>query len=92
MMTGHTAYADSDPRHHTDKIKGMLREAMEHAREDVGKVSDPKAQALFETSAEVLRGLDHRLRALRTEKRAGLALNPADRMAAVGSVCRAASP
>jgi hypothetical protein len=27
------------------------------AYEDVGKVSDPKAQALFETSAEVLHGL-----------------------------------
>lgn len=56
-MTGHTRYADSDPRHHTDKIKGMLRDAMDHVREDVSKVSDPKAQALFETSAEVLGGL-----------------------------------
>lgn len=56
-MTGHTRYADSDPRHHTDKIKGMLRDTMDHVREDVSKVSDPKAQALFETSAEVLGGL-----------------------------------
>ncbi|HUH56686.1 MAG TPA: hypothetical protein VLZ32_13230 [Rhodanobacter sp.] len=56
-MTEHMAYADNDPRHHTDKIKGMLRDAMEHVREDVSKVSDPKAQALFETSAEVLGGL-----------------------------------
>lgn len=46
-----------DPRLHTRKIKGMLREAMDHVREDVDKVSDPKAQALFETSAEVLGGL-----------------------------------
>ena len=46
-----------DPRLHTQKIKGMLREAMDHVRDDVGKVSDPKAQALFETSAEVLGGL-----------------------------------
>lgn len=46
-----------DPRDHTRKIKGMLRETMDHVREDVPKVSDPKAQALFETSAEVLGGL-----------------------------------
>jgi hypothetical protein len=31
----------------------MLRDVAAHAREDVGKVSDPKAQALFETTAEV---------------------------------------
>lgn len=28
-----------------------------HAREDVGKVGEPKAQALFETTAEVCGGL-----------------------------------
>ncbi|MEI7036199.1 hypothetical protein [Fulvimonas yonginensis] len=52
-----TPSASGDPREHTRKTKGMLREAMDHVREDVGKVSDPKAQALFETSAEVLDGL-----------------------------------
>jgi hypothetical protein len=36
----------------------MLRDVAAHAREDVGKVSDPKAQALFETTAEVLLGLE----------------------------------
>ena len=35
----------------------MISEAMRHARENVAKVSDPNAQALFETSAEVLGGL-----------------------------------
>ena len=50
-------YPESDPRHHTIKIRGMLNDVIEHAREDVGKVNDPKAQALFETTAEVLRGL-----------------------------------
>ena len=35
----------------------MLGETMKHMREDVAKVSDPKAQALFEVSAEVLNGL-----------------------------------
>jgi hypothetical protein len=35
----------------------MLKDTAAHAREDVAKISDPKAQALFETSAEVLLGL-----------------------------------
>jgi DNA gyrase/topoisomerase IV subunit A len=56
-MTDRMQYAESDPRHHTLKIKDMLNEAMQHMREDISKVSDPKAQALFETSAEVLGGL-----------------------------------
>jgi hypothetical protein len=56
-MTDHAQYAESDPRHHTLKIKAMLHDSMQHIREDVSKVDDPKAQALFETSAEVLGGL-----------------------------------
>lgn len=56
-MTDRMQYAESDPQHHTLKIKDMLNEAMQHMREDISKVSDPKAQALFETSAEVLGGL-----------------------------------
>jgi hypothetical protein len=35
----------------------MLNDAIEHVREDVGKISDPRGQALFETTAEVLDGL-----------------------------------
>ena len=42
---------------HTIKLKGMLTDVITHARADVGKVHDPKAQALFETTAEVLGGL-----------------------------------
>jgi hypothetical protein len=56
-MTGEAKYAENDPRHHTLKIKAMLRDSMQHMREDVTKVDDPKARALFETSAEVLGGL-----------------------------------
>ena len=48
---------ENDPRHHTANIKAMLTEVIEHAREDIEKVSEPKAQALFETTAEVLQGL-----------------------------------
>jgi hypothetical protein len=47
----------TDPRQHTAKIQGMLDDLTRHLREDVGKVEEPKAQALFETTAEVLQGL-----------------------------------
>lgn len=48
---------ESDPRYHAENIQRMLRDVMNHAREDVSKVDDPKAQALYETTAEVLGGL-----------------------------------
>jgi hypothetical protein len=48
---------DSDPRHHTAKVKDMFGGIIDHLRQDVEKISDPKAQALFETSAGVLQGL-----------------------------------
>ena len=38
-------------------LKDLLTQAINRAREDVGKVEDPKAQALLETTAEVLTGL-----------------------------------
>jgi hypothetical protein len=56
-MADSPPFSENDPRHHTAKIKQMLTETLEHARRDVAKVSDPKAQALFETTAEVLAGL-----------------------------------
>jgi hypothetical protein len=56
-MANRTTSAENDLRHHSQKIKGMLADAARHAREDVGKVEDPKAKALFETTAEVLDGL-----------------------------------
>jgi hypothetical protein len=49
--------AESDPRRHAAKLKETLTGTIEHLREDVGQVEDPRAQALFETSAEVLSGL-----------------------------------
>ncbi len=49
--------SENDPIHHTQKIKARMRQFIEHLRQDVGKVTEPKAQALFETSAEVLTGL-----------------------------------
>ena len=48
---------ESNPIHHTRKIKAQMRQLVEHLRQDVGRITEPKAQALFETSAEVLTGL-----------------------------------
>ena len=48
---------EHDPLHHTAKIKTMLQDVADHAREDVTKIDDPAAQALFETTAEVMLGL-----------------------------------
>lgn len=53
-----TTYPEHDPRHHTAKIQTLLGELVTHLREDIATVQEPKAQALFETSAEVLQGLE----------------------------------
>jgi len=46
-----------DPLEHTANIKEEFIKLREHLREDVDKVDDPKAKALFEVSAEVIGGL-----------------------------------
>ena len=56
-MSDKEQYPENDPRHHTMRIRGMLADTIQHVREDVSKVEDPRAQALFETTAEVLIGL-----------------------------------
>ena len=47
----------SDPKEHTQNIKSEMEELVEHLRRDIKKVDEPQAKALFETSAEVLKGL-----------------------------------
>ena len=49
--------AKNHPLLHTAKIKVRMHQLIEHLRTDVAKITEPKAQALFETSAEVLIGL-----------------------------------
>jgi hypothetical protein len=56
-MSNRMQSSTNDVRHHTTKIRGMLDEIIQHVREDIAKTDDPKAQALFETTAEVLGGL-----------------------------------
>jgi hypothetical protein len=52
-MADQGQFDESDPRQHTIKLKDMLTDVAQHAREDVGKVEDPQGRALFETTAEV---------------------------------------
>ena len=52
-----TAYPKSDPRYHTANVLAALDDLIRHLREDTREFDEPKAQALFETSAEVLGGL-----------------------------------
>lgn len=49
--------ATSNPQYHVAHIRQMLGDIVTHARQDISRVHDPKAQALFETTAETLLGL-----------------------------------
>jgi hypothetical protein len=51
------AYTEDNPRYHLVKMRGMLSALVRHCREDMEKIAEPKAQALFETTAEVINGL-----------------------------------
>jgi hypothetical protein len=64
---------ESDARHHAQKMQNRLQETMDHLRQDVERVDDPKLKALFETSAEVLGGLVN-FSGLRTQERERVAL------------------
>jgi hypothetical protein len=44
------------PQQHAQHITQMLQQVQQECRADVARVSDPKAQALFETVAEMLGG------------------------------------
>jgi hypothetical protein len=48
---------ESNAGHATGKIRTRLADLVRSVRHDAERVSDPKAQALFETTAEVLDGL-----------------------------------
>lgn len=43
--------------HHAQKLKSQMIRLIAHLRADAGKATDPKARAVFNTSAEVLTGL-----------------------------------
>jgi hypothetical protein len=50
--------ASKDPRAHTANVRNEFRQLIDHLRGDINKIAEPKAQALFETAAEVISGLD----------------------------------
>jgi len=47
----------ADPKTHSEHIQQQLAELIDHARADIGRVTEPRFQALLETTAEVLTGL-----------------------------------
>jgi hypothetical protein len=47
----------ADPLAHTAHIRQALEDLTNHLRRDIERVKEPRARALFETSAEVLQGL-----------------------------------
>jgi hypothetical protein len=49
--------AENSPQDHVTKITGQIQELIDHLRSDIEKIDEPRAKALFETSAEVLGGL-----------------------------------
>jgi hypothetical protein len=60
-------YREDTARYHVVKVRGMLNAVMRHCREDIDKVAEPKAQAMFETTAELLDGLINAYRRYETE-------------------------
>ncbi|HYV98395.1 MAG TPA: hypothetical protein VE967_13120 [Gemmatimonadaceae bacterium] len=49
--------AISDPVQHARDIRAMLMDVVQHARAVIPEVDEPRACALFETTAEVVLGL-----------------------------------
>lgn len=47
-----------DPATHTRNMRQRFGEHRNHLREDIEKVEEPQLRAMFETSAEVIRGLE----------------------------------
>jgi hypothetical protein len=49
--------SSGDPLVHVSNVKEEFSSLINHLREDISKMNDRSAKALFETSAEVLTGL-----------------------------------
>ena len=46
-----------DARVHTAQLRAEMEQLIDHLRRDIGLVDEPRAKAMFETTAEVLLGL-----------------------------------
>lgn len=53
---------DRHPRHHTQNMQKALQGVKEHLRQDIEKIDEPQLKAMFETSAEVIQGLEKAFR------------------------------
>ena len=47
----------NDTLPYTRRLRGRMRELVDQLRDDMTKVKEPQARAMFETTAEVLAGL-----------------------------------
>jgi len=45
------------PHHHVQNVSKRFQDLIDHLRSDIEKIEEPRAKAMFETSAEVLGGL-----------------------------------
>jgi hypothetical protein len=50
-------YSANDPRQYSQQTRQQFDDLVSHLRDDVSRVNDPQATALFETAAEVMQGL-----------------------------------
>ncbi len=48
---------ERDPLHHTQRMRATMQQIVDHLRDDIGKIDEPQAKAMFETSAEVIGGI-----------------------------------
>jgi hypothetical protein len=51
-----------DAKVHTANLRSEMQQLIDHLRRDIEMVDEPRAKAMFETSAEVLLGLMKTLR------------------------------
>ena len=49
--------ATADTKIHSENIQKMLTQVIDHTRQDIERVEDPRFEALLETTAEVLTGV-----------------------------------
>lgn len=66
-------FPESDPRHHTANLKAMLQEVADHARDDISKIDEPQAKAIFEMTAEVIGGIQTTLTHYENQEEAAFA-------------------
>ena len=50
--------SEHDPRYHTQRMRQALQEIRDHLQQDIEKIDEPQLKAMFETSAEVIGGLE----------------------------------